>query len=112
MRRLSEAFRSAMADTATPHAVTARRKRWFALACAVCAAWVMAYLAATRLVSPGGTSGTVLGDLVYPQTEALATLMLLWAGRRASGSTRRFCWYMAASTCMGLCGDVTWAVLV
>jgi len=112
MRRLSEAFRSAMADTATPHAVTARRKRWFALACGVCAAWVMAYLAATRLVSPGGTSGTVLGDLVYPQTEALATLMLLWAGRRASGSTRRFCWYMAASTCMGLCGDVTWAVLV
>src|SRR6266508_2207644 len=83
-RRLSEAFRRSMADTATTHAVTRRRNRWFALACVACAAWVMAYLAATRLVSPGGTSGAVLGDLVYPQAEALATLMLLWAGERLS----------------------------
>ena len=101
-----------MAHTATTHSGTGRRDHWFALACAACAVWVMAYLAATRLVSPGGTSGALLGDVVYPQTEALAALMLLWAGSRASGSTRRFCWYMAASTFMGLCGDMTWAVLV
>jgi diguanylate cyclase (GGDEF)-like protein len=106
------AFHTSMADTDSTFAVTARRPRWFAVACTAGALWVIAYFAATRLVSPGGTSGTVLGDLVYPQTEVLATLMLLWAGTRASGSTRRFCFYMAASTFMGLCGDVTWAVLV
>jgi two-component system cell cycle response regulator len=101
-----------MADTDPTSAVTARRRRWFAVACSACAVWVAAYFVASRLVSPGGTSGAVLGDLVYPQAEALATLMLLWAGTRASGSTRRFCFSMAASTFLGLCGDVTWAVLV
>jgi diguanylate cyclase (GGDEF)-like protein len=84
----------------------------FAAACAAAAVWVAAYFVATRLVDPSGTSGTALGDIVYPQLEALATVMLVWAGRRASGATRRFCWSMAASTFLGLCGDVTWAVLV
>jgi hypothetical protein len=101
-----------MADTDSTSAVTERRSRWFAVACTACALWVVAYFAASRFVSAGGTSGTVLGDVVYPQAEALATLMLLWAGTRAAGSTRRFCFYMAASTFMGLCGDVTWAALV
>jgi len=76
------------------------------------AVWVAAYFVASRLVDAGGTSGTILGDIVYPQLEALATVMLIWASRRASGPTRRFCWFMAASTFLGLCGDVTWAVLV
>ncbi|HEY7259017.1 MAG TPA: hypothetical protein VH459_08100, partial [Gaiellales bacterium] len=90
----------------------ARASLVFAGACAAAAVWVAAYLVATRLVDPAGTSGTILGDVVYPQLEALATLMLVWAGSRASGSTRRFCWFMAASCFLGLCGDMTWAVLV
>jgi diguanylate cyclase (GGDEF)-like protein len=96
----------------TPAASAERARLVFAGVCAGLAVWVAAYLAATRLVDAGGTSGTVLGDLVYPQLEALATVVLVWAGRRASGPTRRFCWSMAASTFLGLCGDVTWAVLV
>jgi two-component system, cell cycle response regulator len=92
--------------------LTSRRHLIFAAICCLCAVGVMAYFVATRLVSPGGTGGRILGELVYPQAEALATVMLLWAGRRASGSTRRFYWWMALSTAMGLCGDVTWAVLV
>jgi len=43
-----------MAHTATNHSDMGGRNRWFALACAACVVWVMAYLAATRLVSPGG----------------------------------------------------------
>jgi two-component system, cell cycle response regulator len=89
-----------------------RASRWFAAVCAGAALWVTAYVVATRLVDPSGTSGAILGDIVYPQVEGLATVMLIWAGRRASGSTRRFCWFMALSTFCGLCGDVTWAVLV
>jgi two-component system, cell cycle response regulator len=89
-----------------------RAQRWFAAVCVAGAAWATGYLAATRFVDPGGSSGAILGDIVYPQLEALATVVLIWTGRRASGSTRRFCWYMAASTFLGLCGDVTWAVLV
>ena len=91
----------------SPHAT-----RWFAAVCVAGAAWATAYLVATRFVDPSGTSGAVLGDILYPQMEALAAVMLVWAGRRSSGATRRFCWFMAVSTFFGLCGDVTWAVLV
>jgi len=96
----------------TSDARAARTHLVFAAACAAAAVWVTAYFVATRLVDPNGTSGTALGDIVYPQLEGLATVMLVWAGRRASGATRRFCGFMAASTFLGLCGDVTWAVLV
>jgi len=96
----------------TPTVNTPRATRTFAAVCVAGAAWVIAYLAATRFVDPGGTSGSILGDGVFPQFEALAAFVLFVAGRRATGRTRRFCWYMAASTFMGLCGDVTWAVLV
>lgn len=91
---------------------TQRSARWFAVACWLGAAEVLAYFAATRFVSPAGTSGAILGDLVYPQAEALATVMLIWAGRRSTARMRRFCWWMAVSTGMGLCGDITWAVNV
>jgi two-component system, cell cycle response regulator len=90
----------------------AERRAIFALVCGLGAAWSLAYFTATRLVSPSGTSGTILGDIVYPLAEATAGAMLVWAGRRASGATRRFFWWMALSTAMGLCGDVTWALLV
>ena len=73
---------------------------------------MIAYLVATRSVDASGTSGKILGDLVFPQLEALAAVMLVVAGRRTDGRTRRFCWFLAASTFMGLCGDITWAVLV
>jgi diguanylate cyclase (GGDEF)-like protein/putative nucleotidyltransferase with HDIG domain len=88
------------------------RRAQYALISCLSAVGVMAYFVATRVVSPSGTGATVLGDLVYPQAEALAALGLLWAGRRASGPTRAFFWWMALSTAFGLCGDVTWAVLV
>ena len=78
-----------------------RRNRWFMLVCWLAAAEIAAYFTATRFVSQDGTSGAILGDIVYPLAEALATVMLVWAGRRASGSTRRFCWWMAVSTGMG-----------
>jgi diguanylate cyclase (GGDEF)-like protein len=89
-----------------------RPNRWFVIACWLAVLEVAAYFTATRFVSGDGTSGAILGDLVYPQSEALATVMLAWAGRRASGSIRRFFWWIAVSTAMGLCGDVVWAVLV
>jgi diguanylate cyclase (GGDEF)-like protein len=91
----------------SPHA-----ERWFTAVCVAGAAWATAYLVATRFVDPGGTSGAILGDVVFPQLEALAVVMLFLAGRRTDGRTRRFCWFLAASTFMGLCGDITWAVLV
>ena len=90
----------------------AERRSIFALVCGLGAAWSAAYFAATRLVSPTGTSGTILGDIVYPIAEATAVAMLVWAGRRSSGATRRFFWWMAFSAAMGLCGDATWALLV
>ena len=108
----SNSLASPLARSDTPAASAPRAPLVFAGVCMALTAWVVAYLVASRLVDPGGTSGTILGDIVYPQLEALATVMLIWAGRRTSGSTRRFCWLMAASTFMGLCGDVTWAVLV
>ena len=80
--------------------------------CAAGAAWTIAYLVATRFVDPGGTSGKILGDLVFPQLEALAAIMLFVAGRRAAARTRQLCWFLALSTFLGLCGDITWAVLV
>jgi diguanylate cyclase (GGDEF)-like protein len=101
-----------MAQPQRSEAGSPRTSRWFAAACAGAVLWVTAYLVATRLVDPSGTSGAILGDIVYPQVEAFAAVMLFWAGRRASGPTRRFCWFMAFSTFCGLCGDVTWAVLV
>jgi two-component system, cell cycle response regulator len=72
---------------------------------------VAAYLLATRLVGSDTTAARILGDLVYPQTEALAMVALAWASRRTSGTTRSFCRWMALSAGMGLCGDVTWAVI-
>ena len=103
---------SPLARSDTSVASARRARLIFAGVCAALAVWVVAYLVASRLVDPGGTSGTILGDVVYPQLEALATAMLIWAGRRARGPTRRFCWFIAASTFLGLCGDVTWALLV
>jgi diguanylate cyclase (GGDEF)-like protein len=99
-------------DKEEVRSVTDRRNRWFVLVCWLGAAEVAAYFTATRLVSPAGTSGKILGDLVFPQLEALTAVMLVLAGRRTTGRTRRFCWFLAASTFMGLCGDITWAVLV
>ncbi len=88
------------------------RRSIFAVVCALGAVWSAAYLAATRLMSPRGTSGRILGDIVYPLAEATAVAMLIWAAQAATGATRQFLWRWPSPRRSGLCGDVTWAVLV
>jgi diguanylate cyclase (GGDEF)-like protein len=92
--------------------VNSGRNRWFIVACSLAAAEVVAYFAATRFVSPAGTSGAILGDVIYPLAEAFATVTLIVAGSRSTGAMRRFCWWMSVSTATGLCGDITWAINV
>ena len=96
--------------TASPR--SARRSRVVATVAALCTIEVLGYLAATRFVSANGTSGKILGDVVYPLMEAAAAVMLGLAAVRASGRRRAFFGWLAAATAAGLCGDVTWAVLV
>jgi two-component system cell cycle response regulator len=87
------------------------RSRLFVAVAALCACEVVAYLVATRLVTPGGTDGRWLGDVIYPIMEALAVVMLALAARHASGRRRWFFALAGVSTAAGLCADVTWALL-
>jgi two-component system, cell cycle response regulator len=89
----------------------AHKRRLFTVISCLLTAEVVGYLLATRLVGSDTGAAKILGDLVYPQTEALAMVAFVWAGRRASGTTRSFCLWMALSAGMGLCGDVSWAVI-
>jgi two-component system, cell cycle response regulator len=95
---------------ATP--IMRRRPPWLVGVSALCAVEALAYLVATRLVSANGTSGRLLGDVVYPVMELVAVVLLGLAARHATGQRRRFFALMAVSTGAGLCGDITWAVLV
>ena len=78
----------------------------------LCMLEVLGYLMATRLVSPDGASGKVLGDLIYPGMEAIAVVLLGFAAQHASGRRRAFYALVAVSTAFGLCADISWAVLV
>ena len=88
------------------------RPRLVVLVSILCGFEVLAYSAATRMVSAGGMSGKILGDLVYPITELVAVVLLALAARHACGKRRAFFVLVALSTAMGLCGDITWAELV
>ncbi|HEX5197389.1 MAG TPA: diguanylate cyclase [Gaiellales bacterium] len=86
--------------------------RVLAAVAGLCMLEVLGYLLATRLVSPEGTTGKVLGDLIYPVMEAIAVVLLGLAAHHASGRRRAFYALIAVSTAFGLCGDINWAVLV
>ena len=87
------------------------RSRLLVVVAALCACEVIGYLVATRLVTAGGTSARVLGDVIYPMMEAAAVVMLGLAARHASGRRRWFFALAGLSTAAGLCADITWAML-
>ena len=71
-----------MAHTATTHSGTGRRDHWFALACAACAVWVMAYLVATRLVIPRRDERCAAGrPRLSADRGACGAHAALWPGR-------------------------------
>ena len=88
------------------------RPRLLRVVAFLCALEVVGYLVATRLVSPGAMSGKLLGDVLYPIMEAVAVVLLGLAARHASGRRRAFYALVAVSSAFGLCGDITWALLV
>jgi two-component system cell cycle response regulator len=88
------------------------RPRLLRVVAGLCAVEVLGYLVATRLVSPNGTSGQLLGDVLYPVMEAAAVVLLALAAHHATGRRRAFYALVAVSTAFGLCGDITWALLV
>jgi two-component system cell cycle response regulator len=87
------------------------RSRLLMVIAGLCVCEVLAYLVATRLVSAGGSSGRLLGDVIYPMMEVVAVTLLGLAARHASGRRRWFFALAAVSTVFGLCADVTWAML-
>jgi hypothetical protein len=89
-----------------------RRPRLVIAVAVACAVEVAAYLGATRVVSADGFSAKLLGSAVYPVMEAVAMVLLVLAARHARGRRRGLFALMAASTGFGLCGDLTWSVLV
>jgi two-component system cell cycle response regulator len=88
------------------------RRNAVALAAGLCAAEVGAYVVAMRVIGTSGMASKILADLIYPILEAVACVLLAVAWKRAPTRRRRlFLLGMTASTVLGLCGDMTWALL-
>jgi diguanylate cyclase (GGDEF)-like protein/putative nucleotidyltransferase with HDIG domain len=100
-----------MASSGNRSPLAARRRRILRLAIAICALEVAAFVVATRTVR-SGEPATVLADVVYPLLEVVAVVALVVASRRAAETReRRFFGLVAASTILGLGGDVARAIL-
>jgi diguanylate cyclase (GGDEF)-like protein/putative nucleotidyltransferase with HDIG domain len=88
-----------------------RRHALFAAVLVVCMGEAAAYLAGSITFAPESTGALVLEHAVSPLMEAVAIVLLVAAGMKASPPVRRFCRWMAVAAALTLAGDAGRGVL-